>query len=538
MPKTSRPPARAEAPRAAARAALAAAALLVSAALRVPPAAAQPAGAPRRGSPTPTVAPSPTPGAVVPPRPAPAPGLDVEAYVALLRAALPSSPTLRALDARRAAAAEIEVAAREEAPWTLRGGLRHAQPFPRTGVVRDPVTMETAPTARSWDLTGRAGVEYRRRSTLLAAATADVGYADPAPREVISAHDLPFAIGLSVAYDLVTGGAESPANDRAHAAEARAVAEALAADAARVDAELRLVDDALAAFAGACKARAIQDLQRVVTEAAAASRAQLAARISSEADALNFRVLEQLYAARLASAAQERRVALERLTAWGPDLSALGRARAADALTCRVPSAELAARAARRPAGDDARRRLVEGSPLVLARAAELTAAALVLRATETELRPTVAPFLAGSVARLRGLDETVFTAQAGLDVSWTIPELKGAASVRGQTEALSAARRRVEEARAALDATARALIARLETERALLAALDDTTATTTQLARVLEVQRAIGDVDALNQATALVNAVDLELAGIDALARFTSAALQLDVLAAASRAE
>jgi len=429
---------------------------------------------------------------------------DLDAWINAGTAALPASPTYRALDARRQSSEAFVDAALEQSPWTLRSTVRHDQIFPRT--------------PRAWGLGASTEVEYRRRSGWVGTLAGAVNYVD------IADANLPFSVDLTVGYDVIGGGDDSAGNDRAEAFALRSISDALSAESTRIDARLRFIDDVASIYAAQCKKKRVEELRKVVGAALSAAQIQLDSKVISQADFLNFRFLDDSFVTRLTSAEIEQRLALERLEAWGPAVVETVRALSGQPIDCdRVKKDRTVMMT------PEAVTALAERQPQHAARRADRLAAAYDARATRTEQRPALVPSVGGTFGRIS--DQEVVTAHVGVAFDWNIPQSRGHAAETATRLAVEAATVRIEESLASSVAFIRQLIARVESERRLLDVLARSTASSEQLARVLDVQRAIGDIDALNQATALLNAVDLKLAVVDSGVRLESAYWQLETL-------
>lgn len=446
-------------------------------------------------------------------------------------ALLSSSPTYRSLEQRKAAAEAFIHAAWEQDPWTLRSAVTHGQPFPRVGETFVPRLGMAVPTSRSFDVGVTGAMEYRLRSRLVGSVAGAVGYVDDRERPGHLANDLPFSVDLTVGYDVIRGGSESSENDRARANALLGVADKLEAEQAALQAKLGFLEQVVALFGNRCKRQRVEHLEAIVRTALESARIQLDSRVLSQAEYLNYEFLENSIAARRASVDLEQRLVLEGLAAWGPAVAERTRGLATVAVDCDAGRSNLDVWAKSGVLSADEVRQLAERLPGYSARRAAGLSASFDLRASQTELRPGLSPFLAGRFARALGSDEEVVSAQLGLQFDWNIPQNRGPAARDVAHHAHRAAQERVDETYALAVANIRSLTARMEVERNLLEVLKRTAASTGELARVLEVARAIGEANALNQATALVNAVDLELAMVDSWLRLGLAWHQLQAL-------
>ncbi len=463
--------------------------------------------------------------------------LDLSSWVAASLEHLASSPTYQRLQAREASAESFIHASWEQSPWTVRSTATHGQAFPRTGSVFVPQLGSSVPTSRSWELGLTGALEYRRRERLVGTVAGSVGYLDDRERAGVNAGDLPFALDVNLAYDVLRGGAGSSENDRARAAAYLGVADKLETDAARLSARLRFLEQAVALFGNVCKRRQVERLAGVVKGAVESARVQLQSRVLTQAEYLNYQFLENTIAAREASVELERRALLEGLLVWGEAVKERMHARLGLAVDCDGARGSATKWADAAALDADALRRLAERLPAYAASRAANLSATFDLSAAETELLAGLSPFVAGRVARAPGSDEEVLTAQLGLQLAWNVPQVRGAAARDVALFARQAAQRRMEEVYAQQVSAVRTLTARMETERRVLETLVRSAASVDELARVLEVQRAIGEANALNQATALVNAVDLELAMVDGGLRIGLAWHQLQAMQAAAEA-
>lgn len=451
----------------------------------------------------------------------PATGLD--AWLAKATSALPASPAARTLTQATVASEAAIRASLDEAPWSVQSSLAHGQYLPRPEGLPAPGRS----LVPSWDARASAELRYELRSRLLARVAASASlYAHPAV-ETASAEVLPFAVELSVAYDVLRGSRHSSEHDRARARAVRALAEKLSAEANLVDAELGYLALLVGTYSNACKLSALGELEQRVAKSLAEVKLQRDTRVISPVAYMNFEHLANVVRVQRAGLELERDALVEDLGAWG----ARDAARALDGakLACTPESPEARTRA-------DAAEDLARALPATGAARAALWASSFDLAATRTERRASLSPYVAGRVAREVGVTDAVGTAELGLSLAWDVPGARGDALEVAAVEAHSAARLRVEQVHTEQASTIRRLTTSFERSRALVAALQSMLENATKLERALDVQRSIGDVDAVNQTTAFVNGLASKLSMIDAWLGAELAARQLGVLEDAAR--
>ncbi|MCK6548785.1 hypothetical protein L6R52_23275 [Myxococcota bacterium] len=451
-------------------------------------------------------------------------GTTLDAWLARGTSALPASPAARTLTQAALASETAIRASLDEAPWSVASGLAHGQYLPRPDVNALPTARTLVP---SWDARVSAEVRYQLRSRLLARLAASASlYQHPAV-DTASAEVLPFSVEFSVAYDVLRGSRGSAEHERARAAAVRALGDKLSAEATLVDAELGYLSLLVGTYSNACKLSVLDELEQRVSKSLTEVKLQRDTRVISPVDYMNFEHLTNVVRVQRADLELERDALLEDLAAWGPEAQA-----AARALTGTKPACE-----PRVPEGGGVEAEVIARAlPATGAARAELWASSLVSSATKIERRASLSPYVAGRVGRELGATDTVGTAELGLSLSWDVPGARGDALDAAVLEAKRAAELRVEQVTTEQAATVRRLATTLDRSRTLVAALQGTLDNSNKLEKALDVQRSIGDVNALNQTTAFVNGLSSKLAIVDAWLRAELAARQLAILRDAAR--
>lgn len=467
----------------------------------------------------------------------PAEGDDLATWVAEVRNHLDDSAAAQAIAQSREAARYSEVAAQAQSPWTMRTTLSHGQQFPRDGSSFVPRLGMSVPTARSWQTLMVGTLEYRSRDRWTVQLEGAAGYFDNAQVAGAQQNDIPFNVDLSVAYDVVSGGSDSAENQAARAEAISALAQRLAAKDRLMQAELLLMSQVVELYGNRCKLVEVERIEAATNKALEDARLQVETKVISSADALNYEFLADSVRGRLAILRGQTRSILQRASAWGPETMAAFETLATRTPTCREPleqTLERAGEARRAPKVIDEIARALPGSG---ARQAAATAATVSVGALVKAQRPSLAPFLLGRVSRAIGLDEEVALVEAGLQFEWNVAGERGDAQLRAAEARRAAAGRAVEQQQFEARADLRQLLAEIEAEQAVLRALDGGVQHSEKLGKILEVQRAIGEVSSLNQAIAIANQVDAHVAYIDAWLRLRRAIFHLGVLEATAQA-
>ena len=447
---------------------------------------------------------------------------DLDAWVAAGLARLSDSPTIRALEEARRSGISAMLAAIEESPWTVRSSLSHTQPFPRRGQARRSGNSVPFDTVRSYDVQASAELAYQRRSRFTASLAGTTGYLENLESQGAEAADVPFSVDLTIAYDLLRGGADSAEHERARAVAMRALASSLATEAARLQAELRFVDEVVAIFANRCQLDEMERVREAVGRALEGARTQLDAKVMSKPDYMNYVHLENVVLSQRSGLERQRAAVLDGMLAWGSEIRQVVEALLNGPVDCPKSSditgvdrsiAALDPLMAHLPV-------LAAQLPAHIAARAEQLASSHDLAATRTERLPGLAPYVAGRVERVSPLDEEVGSAQLGIQLDWTVAQGREARLEEAASQAHAAATRRVQESLQQGMSTLRALQGQIAAERRLLDVLSRTVDNSDALGRALEVQRAIGEVDALNQTSAYVSTINAKLSYLDSWAR------------------
>lgn len=469
--------------------------------------------------------------------PAISPGADdLATWVAEAQSHLGDSAAAQAIVQSQAAARYAGVAAQAQSPWTMRSTLAHGQLLPRNGSSFVPRLGMSVPTSRSWEAVLSGTVEYRTRDRWTVQLEGAAGYFDNSQVAGAQVNDVPFNVDLSVTYDVISGGSNSAENQAARAEAISALAQRLAAKDRLMQAELLLMGQVVELYGNRCKLAEVERIEVATGKALEEARLQVETKVISPADALNYEFLADSVRSSLAALRGQTRAILQRASAWGPETSAAFEGLAKRTPRCREPLDKVLGRvegARRTPKAVD---EIASALPGTGARRAAATAATISMGALVTAQRPSLAPFLLGRVSRAIGLDEEVALVEAGLQFEWNAPGERGDAQLRAAQARRSAAGRAVEQAQLEARASLRQLLAEIDAEKGILRALDGGVQHSEKLGKILEVQRAIGEVSSLNQAIAIANQVDAHVAYIDAWLRLRRAIFHLGVLEAVAK--
>lgn len=458
-------------------------------------------------------------------------------WVAQAQSHLGDSAAAQAITQSREAARYSEVAARAQSPWTMRSTLAHGQQFPRNGSSFVPRLGMSVPTSRSWEAVLSGTVEYRSRDRWAVQLEGAAGYFDNSEVAGAQVNDVPFNVDLSVTYDVISGGSDSAENQAARAESISAVAQRLAARDRMMQAELLLMGQVVELYGNRCKLAEVERIEAATAKALKQARLQVETKVISPADALNYEFLADSVRSSLAGLRAQSRSIMQQVSAWGPVTAATFAKLVQRRPSCREPLARVLSRAVKARRTPQAIEEIAVALPASGARQAAATAASISAGALLTAQRPSLAPFLLGRVSRAIGLDEEVALVEAGLQFEWNVAGERGDAQLRAAQARRSAAARAVEQQQLEARAGLRQLLAEIEAEQALLQALDGGVQHSEKLGKILEVQRAIGEVSSLNQAIAIANQVEAHIAYIDSWLRLRRAILHLGVLEATAEA-
>lgn len=466
--------------------------------------------------------------------PAHAAGGSFQAWFRSLGPLLEDSPALLAA-AKEIEAAEhgIEAAIRQ-APFSLDSNLAYTHFVTGIGANFVPGSPIAVSSGSTFDVQATSRLSFGLRERLLAQLEGSVGFLGVMEGESFDARNLPFSLGLSLRYDLVRGGSGSSENDRARSQAVLELGGKLRGWARILELELELQSLGSALYANACKHRGLDALAERARRARAEAEIQKGAKVLSQTDLLNFRFLESSVEARLAALVAEREELKERLLGLGEDvrektLAGLGAIGACDP--------DLQTLRGLQAPGWGVLERVAADLPGTAAPRALQLALVFSREAQDTELLPGLSPFVSGRFARPNGFQDEVAAVTGGLAFDWAIPGVKGYEALAAAQERHRAAERESESARLRALGELRAMLARVQTRQRLLEVLEVSARDAAALVEILDVRRSIGDIDALNLASAVASSLDARFSLIDAAVELEATLLRIETYQRAAEA-
>lgn len=425
-------------------------------------------------------------------------------------------------------------AAMRQAPFALGSALEYTHFFTGIGANFVPGSPIAVSSSSNFDIRARSQLTFGLRERLVAQLDGSVGLLGTDGREAFDAGNIPFGLGLSLSYDLVRGGNGSSENDRARSSAVSELSGKLQAWARLLELRLELQAVASALYANACKQKGLEDLAERARRARSEAELQKGAKVLSQTDFLNFRFLQSSVDARLASLVAEREELRERLLAFGESVQAKTLKGLERVDVCDPDLATL--RSVRPPASGGLERLAADLPAASAARAVQL-ALVFAREAQDTELLPGLSPFISARFARPDGFASEVAGVTGGLAMDWAVPGSKGYEALEAARKRHHAAEQESEAARLRALADLRALVARIRTRQGLIEVLELNAQDAGALVEILDVRRSIGDVDALNLASAVSGNLDAKFSLVDAAVDLEAALLRLETYREAAEA-
>lgn len=433
----------------------------------------------------------------------------------------------------RAADHGIEAAIRQ-APFSIDSSLEYTHFVSGLGANFVPGSPIVVPSASAFDLRSNSRLGFGLRERFFAQLDGSVGLLEAMGTGTFAAENLPFSLGLRLQYDVLRGGNRSAENDRARADAVSALGSKLQSWDQMLALRLELQSVTSALYGNACKQRGLEALRERAERALSEAEVQKSAKVLSQTDFLNFRFLRSSVMARVARLTAERAELEARLMVFG---ELVARKVAASIAAVRTCDPDFSALRSLSPPEAPVLERTAETAPGVAAQRAVQLALVFAREARGTELLPGLSPFLAGRIARPDGLDSEVASVSGGLALDWAIPGERGAQGLEAATVQHRAAEAAAEAARLGALSELKALAARMTTQQQLMRVLEATAEDSAALVEILDVRRSIGDVDALNLASAVSGNLDAQFSLVDAAIQIEGAFLQIETYREASRA-
>jgi hypothetical protein len=191
---------------------------------------------------------------------------------------LSDAPGMEAARRSRESSKAAVDASYRQAPWVLETAVEYTHFLTEqvAGFVQDANGNPVALT-QDFDLSGRTSLGLRMREGVSAELSVNAGLAGVGGTNLGDPENLPFGVGLNVAYDLLRGGARSIENERARGDALRAFSTQLSADARALELDVSLRRALAGAFINRCKARVVARIRGLVDRSLIEEKVQLAA---------------------------------------------------------------------------------------------------------------------------------------------------------------------------------------------------------------------------------------------------------------------
>ena len=389
--------------------------------------------------------------------------------------------------------------ARQEAPFTLQSDWSASR------YQRDPDIQ----LREAWQLQYRQDATLQYRDSTEVALSAQTAYGRLQRPTAVDPLNRPFSVQLRLSYDLLRGGAHSPAQLAALQQEELQREQAAWAAWDWQQAQISMGRDLALVYFAYCRLAVLNAAMIKVSAAVDRARLQLQTRTTSNRDFLNIVELQQTLVRQRLSGETQIAATVARAAAHGQSWSTFLEALSGDALQCDALMADA-------PSPPVLSVELLHAFSNVQAAVAHQRAALLEQAATEATESHSLRPYLQGDYGRGDFSQSELASITAGLLAQWRTTGAQGRLSKQAAAARVARAAAQTDRLMREDHARLTALQVQIQNQWQLRHALEQSLNVSAELIATLEAQQAIGRGDSLNYSSATLNQMDLKRSLID----------------------
>lgn len=382
------------------------------------------------------------------------------------------------------------------------------------------------------DLTVTQEVLLETRSSFKAGLSASYSSLQYQPLSGFDSSSQPFNLGLTLSYDLLKGGSDSPANLRARAESLEFRRERELKQQALLDSRIRYMQLISDLYVSSCKIAFLRAVHPRVQKTVTAGKVKVKTRTISYLDYLTFVDLEATFGKRLVEEETRRIAFLQEFSTWetsstpNKEIQEILSSLQSGGAECKPALASIKAGISSwSRMNDEEIRQLAIRMPSYRGAVAQRSASEARFKETRERDGLSISPFVSGGYIR-EEFSQTAQTAYSvGVALEWNLPaphsSYETAAARAGFSSADMGTQRAFRENLAKL----RTLQARVQAQENIIEVLNRAVDNSLELLKTIDVQQSIGSADSLNYVNAYLGGASASDAYLD-----NFAALQKDL--------